>query len=155
MRRPVAYVAGTGRGIPARVITNHDFAALGRPHSPGGPTVRRLESIAVRAAADNAERNEVVLETAVVGWCTPELIVARAPWRFVIASDVLYERRNVAQLLELLPQLVHAGGEVLIADPQRRPAERFLEDAAADWHVRTTESSRSARTRIHHLRRRV
>ena len=29
MRRPVAYIAGTGRGIPARVMTNHDFAALG------------------------------------------------------------------------------------------------------------------------------
>ena len=29
MRRPVAYVAGTGRGIPAKVMTNHDFAALG------------------------------------------------------------------------------------------------------------------------------
>ena len=97
---------------------------------------------AVRAAADNAQRNEVELETAVVGWDSPGPIVARAPWRFVIASDVLYERRNVALLLELLPQLVDAGGEVLIADPQRPPAERFLEDAAADWHVRTTGSSR-------------
>ena len=29
MKRPVAYVAGTGRGVPARVMTNHDFAALG------------------------------------------------------------------------------------------------------------------------------
>ncbi len=29
MKRPVAYVAGTGRGIPTRVMTNHDFAALG------------------------------------------------------------------------------------------------------------------------------
>ena len=29
MKRPAAYVAGTGRGIPARVMTNHDFAALG------------------------------------------------------------------------------------------------------------------------------
>ena len=29
MRRPVAYIAGTGRGIPARIMTNHDFAALG------------------------------------------------------------------------------------------------------------------------------
>ena len=29
MRRPVAYVAGTGRGVPAKVMTNHDFAALG------------------------------------------------------------------------------------------------------------------------------
>ncbi|MEO8560748.1 MAG: beta-ketoacyl-ACP synthase III [bacterium] len=29
MRRPIAYVAGTGRGIPAKVMTNHDFASLG------------------------------------------------------------------------------------------------------------------------------
>jgi 3-oxoacyl-[acyl-carrier-protein] synthase III len=29
VKRPVAFVAGTGRGIPARVMTNHDFAALG------------------------------------------------------------------------------------------------------------------------------
>ena len=29
MKRPVAYVAGVGRGIPAKVMTNHDFAALG------------------------------------------------------------------------------------------------------------------------------
>jgi len=29
VKRPVAYVAGMGRGVPARVMTNHDFAALG------------------------------------------------------------------------------------------------------------------------------
>jgi len=29
VKRPVAYVAGTGRGIPAKVMTNYDFAALG------------------------------------------------------------------------------------------------------------------------------
>jgi len=29
MKRPVAYIAGTGRGIPAKVMTNNDFAALG------------------------------------------------------------------------------------------------------------------------------
>ena len=29
MKRPVAYVAGTGRGIPTNVMTNHDFAAIG------------------------------------------------------------------------------------------------------------------------------
>jgi len=29
VKRPVAYVAGTGRGIPAKVMTNHDFAAIG------------------------------------------------------------------------------------------------------------------------------
>ena len=29
MKRPVACIAGTGRGIPAKVMTNHDFAAIG------------------------------------------------------------------------------------------------------------------------------
>jgi 3-oxoacyl-[acyl-carrier-protein] synthase III len=29
VRRPVAYVAATGRGVPAHVMTNHDFAAIG------------------------------------------------------------------------------------------------------------------------------
>ena len=109
---------------------------------------------AVRVAADNARRNSVELETAVVDWALPEPIVERAPWRYVLASDVLYERRNVARLLELLPLLVDQTGEVLIADPQRPPAERFLERAGVDWHVRTTGSSRSQRARIHHLRRR-
>ena len=27
--RPTAYLAGTGRGVPARVMTNHDFASIG------------------------------------------------------------------------------------------------------------------------------
>jgi len=29
MKRPVAAVVGTGRGLPAHVMTNHDFAAIG------------------------------------------------------------------------------------------------------------------------------
>ncbi len=29
MKRPIAYIAGTGRGVPASVMTNHDFAARG------------------------------------------------------------------------------------------------------------------------------
>ena len=29
MKRPVAYFAGTGRGVPEHVMTNHDFASLG------------------------------------------------------------------------------------------------------------------------------
>ena len=29
MKRPVAYLAGTGRATPSRVVTNNDFAALG------------------------------------------------------------------------------------------------------------------------------
>jgi predicted nicotinamide N-methyase len=109
---------------------------------------------AVRATAENAARNDARLETAVVAWGRPEAIVARAPWRLVLGSDLLYERRNVAALLELLPRLVDRRGEVLIADPQRGPAEEFLERAAPTWHIRTARHSRSPRVRIHHLRRR-
>ena len=29
MRRPVADLAGVGKGVPAHVMTNHDFAAIG------------------------------------------------------------------------------------------------------------------------------
>ncbi|HYD53336.1 MAG TPA: 3-oxoacyl-ACP synthase, partial [Gemmatimonadaceae bacterium] len=29
MKRPVVHFASTGRGIPSKVMTNHDFAALG------------------------------------------------------------------------------------------------------------------------------
>lgn len=109
---------------------------------------------AVRATADNARRNDAPMETAVVSWSRPDPIVERAPWRLVLASDVLYERRNVDLLCDLLPRLVDERGEVLIADPQRTPAERFLERVESDWDVRTTSSSRSPRTLIHRLKRR-
>ncbi|HSF03917.1 MAG TPA: tRNA pseudouridine(38-40) synthase TruA [Solirubrobacterales bacterium] len=37
----------------ARVLVGeHDFASFGRPHSPGGPTVRRLERLAIARAGD-------------------------------------------------------------------------------------------------------
>jgi predicted nicotinamide N-methyase len=108
---------------------------------------------AVRAAAANAALNDAPLETLEVAWAAPEAIVERAPWQYVIAADVLYEPRNVEQLLALLPQLVDKGGRVMIADPGRQPAEDFLERARAGcWHLRTTGSPRSERVRIHRLR---
>ena len=78
-----------------------------------------------------------------MAWGAAELILERAPWRWVLASDVLYERRNVDLLLGLLPRLVDETGEVLIADPSRVPAERFLELAAERWYVRSTMSPRA------------
>jgi predicted nicotinamide N-methyase len=110
---------------------------------------------AVRATAANAALNETVVETAQVAWSAPEALLERAPWRFVLASDVLYEPRNVELLLDLLPRLVDKTGRILIADPGRRPAAEFLARArAGPWHVRTTGSPRSASVSIHRLRRR-
>ena len=134
---------GCGLGLPSIAAAMAGGRVLATDWSPD----------AVRATAENAWRNSVELETAVVSWARPASIVERAPWRLVLASDVLYERRNIALVLGLLAQLVDQTGEVLLADPQRATADEFLELAAADWQVRTTSSPRSERVRIHHLRR--
>ncbi len=107
---------------------------------------------AISAAAENASRNGAAIETLVCDWADPGALLARAPFQLVLASDVLYEQRNVDQLLALLPRLVGERGRVLLADPGRGPAERFLESARADFDVTTTMSPRFPRVAIHRLR---
>lgn len=104
---------------------------------------------AVRFTRENATRNGAELEATVVDWSAPEALIARAPWPLVIASDVLYESRNVDQLLELLPRLVDASGEVWIADPGRQTSMDFLLRCGRTWKRQTTEHER---IEIHRLR---
>lgn len=109
---------------------------------------------AVLAAAENAERNGAEVETLKCSWAEPDAIVARAPWPLVLASDVLYEQRNVDELLRLLPRLVDATGLVLLADPGRVPAERFLREADhRGWDIQSVASPRVKGVIIHRLRR--
>ena len=107
---------------------------------------------ALRFTTDNAARNGVHIHTALVDWSAPDPIVSRAPWQLVLASDVLYERRNVAQMIDLLPRLVDETGEVWIADPGRQTSMDFLDRASRDWTRRTTEHDR---IEIHRLRLRT
>jgi predicted nicotinamide N-methyase len=136
---------GCGLGLPSIAAALAGGRVLATDWSPD----------AVSATAANAAMNGASIETARVAWSAPEAIVERAPWRYVLASDVLYEPRNVDWLLELLPRLVDKTGRILLADPGRRPADDFLARArAGSWHVRSTSSSRSPRVSIHRLRRR-
>jgi len=107
---------------------------------------------ALRFTALNARRNGVRVETALCSWSEPDALVARAPWHLVLASDVLYERRNLAGLLALVPRLVEEG-EVLIADPGRPPAAAFLEEAGRRWSVRSLPDRTFPRVSVHRLRR--
>jgi predicted nicotinamide N-methyase len=104
---------------------------------------------AIRFTTDNAARNGVQLETMLVDWNAPEAIVERGPWQLVIGSDVLYERRNVDQMLELLPRLVDTSGEIWIADPGRLTSMDFILRSGRHWKRRTTEHDR---IEIHRLR---
>jgi predicted nicotinamide N-methyase len=135
---------GCGLGLPSIAAARAGGRVLATDWSPE----------AVSATAANAERNDVDVETLRCAWDEADAIVARAPWQLVIASDVLYERRNVDQLLELFPRLVDERGLVLLADPGRDLSERFLLRAADEgWIVRSTRSPRAQRVWIHRLRR--
>jgi predicted nicotinamide N-methyase len=111
---------------------------------------------AVAFTAANASRNGAGLRTAVCSWTQPGPMLEQAPWDLVLAADVLYEVRNVAQLLELLPRLVE-GGEVWIADPGRRPARRFLDATgapASGWSRHSQQDRSFPQVSLHRLRRR-
>jgi predicted nicotinamide N-methyase len=132
---------GCGLGIPAVAAALTGACVLATDRSQD----------AVTFAAANAGRNGTVVETAVCSWTRPAPLIARAPWRVVLASDVLYGQRNVDELLDLLPRLVDDGGEVWIADPQRPLTTEFLAAAQATWRSVETASTRLPQIRIHRL----
>jgi predicted nicotinamide N-methyase len=132
---------GCGLGLPAIAAAAAGGRVLATDWSPD----------AVAMTARNAERNGVELEARLFRWdAAPEQL--GPPWPLVLASDVLYEARNVAPLLELLPRLTAAAGEVWLADPGRAPAAGFLEAAAARWRVDAIPHDGPAHVTVHRLR---
>jgi predicted nicotinamide N-methyase len=127
---------GAGLGLPSLA------AAL------GGADVLATDwaDDAVELLRVNAERNGITLRTAAVRWDEPEPLLREASWSLVLGADLLYERRNADQLLELLPRL---GNDVLLADPGRPFAKGFVERAAARWETATETEGTVA---LHRLR---
>lgn len=61
--------------------------------------------------------------------------LAEPPFPVVLAADVLYEARDVEPLLALIDRLVAPDGVLLLAEPGRPPAQRFVAAARmAGWH---------------------
>ena len=108
---------------------------------------------ALELAAVNAERNGVAIETDVAAWSEPDALIERGPFDLVLGADVLYERRNLPLLLDLLPRLAGERGSVWIADPGRPPLPDFLDEARRRFTVAwTSDPSRPAE--VYKLRRR-
>jgi len=132
---------GCGLGLPAIAAAAAGARVLATDWSP--------DSVAMTAR--NAERNGVALEARVFRWdAAPEVL--GPSWPLVLASDVLYEERNVAPLLALLPRLTAAAGEVWLADPGRAPAAGFLESAADHWEIDTIPHDGPAHVTVNRLR---
>jgi predicted nicotinamide N-methyase len=107
---------GCGLGLPSLAAALAGGRVLATDWSPH----------AIDLLRDNAARNGAELEMEIVDWQHPETLLERAPWDLVLGADLLYERRNVAPLLELVPPLLGTGGELWLADPGRAPAAGFL-----------------------------
>ena len=130
---------GAGLGLPSLA------AAL------GGAEVLATDwaEDAVELLRRNAERNGISLRAAAVRWDEPEPLLREAPWRLVLGADLLYERRNADQLLELLPRL---GRDALLADPGRPFAKGFLERAVERWRIETSADATTPSVGLHRLR---
>jgi predicted nicotinamide N-methyase len=134
---------GCGLGLPSIV------AAL----AGGRVLATDWSSTALELLEHNAERNGAVVQTLRADWKRPDELLARGPFPLVLAADVLYERRDVPVLLDLLPQLVAPGGEIWLADPGRATADAFLTLVDAEgWGRRTTPDPDRPSVAVHRLR---
>ena len=91
MIRPVAYIAGTGRGIPTKVMSNHDFAALGldtdhdwivertgiveRHIGAPGETTMSMAATASRAAMKQAGVSAGEIDAIILSTATPDRLL--------------------------------------------------------------------------------
>jgi predicted nicotinamide N-methyase len=145
MRRPLTgrrvLELGCGLGLPAIAA-----AAAG-----GRVLATDWAADAVALAARNAAHNGVAVSVREFRWDADPAVLG-PPWPLVLASDVLYEERNVEPLLALLPRVCAPGGEVWLADPGRAPAARFLAAAAATWRVGAIPHDGPAHVTVHRLR---
>jgi predicted nicotinamide N-methyase len=109
---------------------------------------------ALELVTANAAANGLTVSTALLHWHEPGSFRDLGRFDVVLAADVLYEERNAAPFLAALEALVAAGGTALVADPGRRHAPAFFEQArASGWSVEDLPTPRLPAGYIAILRR--
>ena len=93
MKRPIAYLAGTGRGVPATVMTNFDFAKIGiettdewivertgikERHIAKAESATDLAAMASRSAMEKAGVHPGELDIIVLGTASPDRLLPSA-----------------------------------------------------------------------------
>jgi predicted nicotinamide N-methyase len=132
---------GCGLGLPAIAAAAAGGRVLATDWAPD----------AVAVCGRNARRNGVDVSVELFRWDADPAALG-PPWPLVLASDVLYEARNVEPLLALLPRVCAPAGEVWLADPGRAPAARFLDAAREAWRIDTIPHDGPAHVTVHRLR---
>jgi predicted nicotinamide N-methyase len=94
-----------------------------------------------------------------------DALASDGPFQIVIAADVLYESRDIAPLRSFFDHVLAPSGTLILAEPGRPVAARFLNDAATKgWDVGEIArhngpwpdaKDTAVSVRIHTLRRRI
>jgi len=104
-------------------------------------TFTDCDSTALRLAAENARLNGFTdFTTAVLDWRHPPEEL-RAP--VLLASDLIYEARNVEPLVALVDHLLAPGGLCLLTDQNRVPSARLRQTLAQRGLLFTTRMMRA------------
>jgi predicted nicotinamide N-methyase len=133
-------VLGCGLGLPSVVAARGGAAVLA--------TDGHADAIAFTAHARALNELEAEVAQAELGEHA-DALAERGPFDLVLASDILYTNASADAATRLLPRLLEPNGELLIADPDRAGARRFLAAARTSFHLRT---QKQGELRLHRLR---
>lgn len=104
-------------------------------------TFSDYDATALRCAADNARTNGFdAFDTLQMDWRYPPENV-RFP--IVLASDLIYEMRNVAPLVALIKRMLEPGGVCLVTDQDRVPSHVLRDTLATEGLPFTTKIVRA------------
>jgi predicted nicotinamide N-methyase len=121
---------GCGVGITAAIALGIGADVIATDYAPEALILTCLTSLR------HAGREP---ETVQVNWRNADDPLLSGSQRFpvILAADVLYERRDIVPLLDLMDRMVEPGGLFLLAEPGRPPARAFLDQAIArGWQDR-------------------
>ena len=126
---PRAIELGCGVGLPSLALRSRAVDVLATDYYEEALDFTRA----------NAARNRLPpLEVRELDWRSPDPEFTGFP--LVVATDVLYEARNVDALLGIILHVTAPGGEVWIADPRRTYFEPFLlKIRALGWKLEADE----------------
>lgn len=154
LRAGPALELGGGLGVTATAALSAGLDLLVTDYAPEALLLCRANTLR------NTGRQPRTLQ---LNWRQPNAaLFVRAPFRNVLAADVLYEARDVEPLLTLFERLVAPGGTLWLAEPGRPPARRFVAAARmAGWQDETSDHAgpwpdpedADVTVRVHRLRR--
>jgi predicted nicotinamide N-methyase len=104
-------------------------------------TFSDYDATALRFASDNARLNGLAnFDTLQMDWRYPP---AGKRFPILLASDLIYEVRNIEPLVGLIQQMLAPEGVCLLTDQDRVPAHILKETLAREWLPFTTQMMRA------------